>query len=216
MAAERRHLAGIVVLILFIAAIGTLVLLRNRAPHPEERVDKVASIEDAEAITPRGKRPVLSPDFDWKDQDAERLEDLLQEVGVPEERGPDWEFPFEQTLQPGESMITEGWEVSEGVFQFTTLTPTEVTFDGETAYQISAKVTEINLDGTTKLLSMPQVITRSEMSASIQIVQSQPVMSSGEPVGPAGLSYRLDVTPEKVDGGIRLKGKAAGSANRLE
>ncbi len=69
------------------------------------------------------QKPVVIPEnFDLDDQDETWFEELVEQVQAPENTHSRWNYEFDQIIQPGESIITEGWEVSEGIFQFTTLT----------------------------------------------------------------------------------------------
>lgn len=206
---NKRILFVVALLLIGVAALMIFFCLsKANTPPPTAQ----ASPDTEVPLTPPSPRnPVVIPeDFDWDDQDETWFEELVEQVQAPEDTHSRWNYEFDQIIQPGESIITEGWEVSEGIFQFTTLTSDEVVFDGETLYQISAKVTEIDVSGDTEIVSMPRILTGNGMEATLQMVVGQPISNTGETAGEPESGYYLNVTSTGGAVGIRLQGSASG------
>lgn len=206
---NKRILFVVALLLIGVAALMIFFRLsKANTPPPTAQ----ASPDTEVPLTPPSPRnPVVIPeDFDWDDQDETWFEELVEQVQAPEDTHSRWNYEFDQIIQPGESIITEGWEVSEGIFQFTTLTSDEVVSDGETLYQISAKVTEIDVSGDTEIVSMPRILTGNGMEATLQMVVGQPISNTGETAGEPESGYYLNVTSTGGAVGIRLQGSASG------
>jgi hypothetical protein len=210
MTGRQKLIIGFVVFTLIATSVALYVFLGKHPPtEPIAPTSEPKAIEVAAPVL--SKEPfVIASDLAWDDQDEAWLEEIMDQVQAPEDTHSRWDYQFDETLRPGESLITDGWEKSDGVFQFTVLTPTEVVSAGETLYQISAEFTEVNLGGEVEKLSMPRILTRSGMNASIQSIVRQP----GDPAGEPEQGYSLDITPEGVPGGIRLRGTASGLARK--
>jgi hypothetical protein len=205
---KKRILFVVALLLIGVAALMIFFRLsKANTPPPTAQ----ASPDTEVPLTPPSPRnPVVIPeDFDWDDQDKTWFEELIEQVQAPENTHSRWNYEFDQIIQPGESIITEGWEVSEGIFQFTTLTSDEVVSDGDTHYQISAKVTEIDVSGDTEIVSMPRILTGNGMEATLQMVVGQPISNTGETAGEPESGYYLNVTSTGGADGIRLQGSAS-------
>jgi hypothetical protein len=205
---KKRILFVVALLLIGVAALMIFFRLsKANTPPPTAQ----ASPDTEVPLTPPSPRnPVVIPeDFDWDDQDKTWFEELIEQVQAPENTHSRWNYEFDQIIQPGESIITEGWEVSEGIFQFTTLTSDEVVSDGDTLYQISAKVTEIDVSGDTEIVSMPRILTGNGMEATLQMVVGQPISNTGETAGEPESGYYLNVTSTGGADGIRLQGSAS-------
>ena len=58
---------------------------------------------------PSPRNPVVIPEnFDLDDQDETWFEELVEQVQAPENTHSRWNYEFDQIIQPGESIITEG------------------------------------------------------------------------------------------------------------
>lgn len=205
---KKRILFVVALLLIGVAALMIFFRLsKANTPPPTAQ----ASPDTEVPLTPPSPRnPVVIPeDFDWDDQDKTWFEELIEQVQAPENTHSRWNYEFDQIIQPGESIITEGWEVSEGIFQFTTLTSDEVVSDGDTLYQISANVTEIDVSGDTEIVSMPRILTGNGMEATLQMVVGQPISNTGETAGEPESGYYLNVTSTGGADGIRLQGSAS-------
>lgn len=205
---NKRTLSVVALLLIGVAAL--MIFFRPSKARTPPPTAQASPGTEAPLSPPSPKKSVVIPsDFDWDNQDETWFEELVEQVRAAEDTHSRWNYDFDQIIQPGESIITEGWEVSEGVFQFTTLTSDEVVSDGETLYQISAQVTEIDVSGDTDIVSMPRILTRNGMEATFQMVVEQPISNTGEPVGEPESGYYLNVTPKGGADGIRLQGSAS-------
>lgn len=200
--------------LLFLGAlVATLFFSFQSNPEELQTEGKRAETESPPPSFP-GESVVLPKDFEWEQQEEDWFEEVLKQVQTSDDNQTRWDYEFDETLRPGESLITDGWEVTEGVFQFTVLTASEVVSGGETLYQVATEISEIDLSGETEMLSMPQVLVRNGMEATIQIVFDEPAVYTGETVGAPEKSYHLNVTPKGVPNGIRLTGSASASAKK--
>ncbi|NRB75667.1 MAG: hypothetical protein HRU46_14990 [Verrucomicrobiales bacterium] len=205
---NKRILSVVALLLIGVAAL--MIFFRPSKANTPPPTAQASPGTEAPLTPPSPRNPVVIPeDFDWNDQDEAWFEELVEQVPAPEDTHSRWNYEFDQIIQPGERIITEGWEVSEGVFQFTTLTSDKVVSDGETLYQISAQVTEIDVSGETDIVSMPRILTRNGMEATLQMVVEQPISNTGEPEGEPESVYYLNVTPKGGTDGIRLQGSAS-------
>ena len=210
---NKRILSVVALLLIGVAAL--VIFFRPSKDSTPPSTAQASPGTAAPLNPPSPRNPVVIPeDFDWDDQDEAWFEELVEQVQAPEDTHSRWNYEFDEIIRPGESIITEAWEVSEGVFQFTTLTSDEVVSDGETLYQISAQVAKVDVSGDTEIVSMPRILTRKGMEATFQMVVGQPIASTGERVGEPESGYYLNVTPEGRPDGIRLKGNASGLARK--
>ena len=191
---NKRILPFVALLLIGVAAL--MIFFRTGKANTPQPTAQTSKGTEAPLTPPSSRDPVVIPeDFDWDDQDKTSFEKLVEQILSPEDTYSRWNYEFDVILQPGESIITEGREVSDGVFQFTTITPDKVIQAGETLYQISAQVTEIDVSGDTEIVSMPRILTRNGMKATLQMVFGQPISNTDEPVGEPESGYYLNVTP---------------------
>lgn len=208
----RKRSLRIAAFVLFLGALFAAIFFSFQSnPEEHQRQGKRAETESPRPSLPR-ESVVLPTDFKWEQQENDWFEEVLTQVQTSDDNQSRWDYEFDETLRPGESLITDGWEVSDGVFQFTVLTASEVVSDGETLYQVAAEISEIDLSGGTEMLSMPQVLVRNGMEATVQIVFDEPAVYTGDTVGAPEKSYHLNVTPKGVPDGIQLTGSASASA----
>ena len=173
----RIGLAAIVIILLA----GWLVLSLRKAREPEP----TAVPGEASKFFNRPAGALPTPD-DWASVAEEEIEDWIDELSGNS---------FDIVVSDGESFLTDGYEVSPGVFRFTEITVKRM---GE-EIRIDSRLSEVALSGEVDVLSSPTIVITPGLTAMVAI-------SSGEPGD--GHSYSLEMMAEEVGGdSIRLTGK---------
>ncbi len=140
----------------------------------------------------------VTADFDWASAEESTLEEFAAAL-QPEEGASiapkDARIKeFDVTLDPGESIVLEGYEREEGVFVFSRLTPTvTLSDDGVALMTIEGERFSVDVSGSSETLSVPRVMTREGYRAMIS-------MSDGESY------YQLGLTATRENDQIRLIG----------
>ena len=141
-------------LLLLIALVVGLVFMlsnsKNDGPEP------VASVKDSKEMPSKISGAVETPD-DWDEIDEAEILQYLDAID------PD---TFDFTIAPGESYITDGQEITPGVFLFTDL-KAEVAEAGMII--VKSQMNTVDLNGRTDSIASPMVMMKSGMPAKIEI-----------------------------------------------
>lgn len=139
--------------------------------------------------------PKVQSDFSWEALSEEELDDLLKSL----QDAPTNRESFSAILAPGESLITEGVEKEPGIFEFSQLTAETLRHDGRELIAISSKRLEVTVGGGQKILSMPRMIV---LPGAPVAIESGVKGLDGKMLG----GFKLEITAEKVRGGISVNG----------